>query len=916
MAGAVVADEVIGRDRELEAIDSFLAEGVARALVLEGEPGIGKTTLWLYAVEGACRRGYQVLRARPTETEATLSLAGLADVLSIFPQKARDGLPERQRRALAGVLAEEENGPVADSRVLGVAVRGLLEALASSSPVLVAIDDLQWLDEASGAILVYALRRLGNAQVFVLVSCRGEPGGPLPFALERAFDERLLVRVPLEPLSEGAIRRLLRVRLGLNLPRFQVHVVYEAVRGNPFFALELCRAGVEPDGSGMFRPPRRLQELVGGRLQVLPAATRDALLFVAALANAREPVLRRAGVWDELEPALSAGMLELRDERVVFVHPLLASAAWSAAGAGRRRQVHRALAGVVDDSEQRARHLAAAAVGPDLGVARLLEEAAMRARLHGAPAASADLLDRARELLPEGRLDLWSRLAASAVAAHAEAGHWDRVSELVADAQSVLAPGPERAAVLVGAAEMHPGLESLFRQAITEAGETPVGVRARIGLCEQATFAVRLDDAIDAAREAAVLARQLGERALLGVSLTFLGGDKLLAGRLEGMREIEEALAIEEELGGLPTSVYESPRMWRGAALLWADDPDSAGALLDELLMIARERGDEMSAFQFRQLLLHVKLHAGEWGEARALGLTALEQAENLGYEYGRPVLLGGLAWIEACSGDVERARALGTESVSTLTAFGDRLWSTYARAALALTELCAGDAAATLVHARAINDLFPGSECWWSFHQGDEVEALVLVGDWERALTRVEALRRAGTELELPRFLAWAERGAGLVHAARGDLSSAQASLERALAHHGRFTYPLERARTLLAYGTVLRRQTHRRMARAALAEALAMFEQLGASHFAEASRDELTHIGGRKPAGAHDLTGAEDRTAQLVAAGLSNKEVAAELYVAVSTVEATLTRVYGKLGVRSRSQLARALADRDAGG
>jgi DNA-binding CsgD family transcriptional regulator len=912
MSALATNAEVIGRDAELDAIAQFLEGDAATALVLEGEPGIGKTTLWLAALERAGYLGQRVLRARPAPVESSLSLAGLGDLLFDVADSCRESLPGAQRHALAAALAEDEEGSArVGGNLLGVAVLGVLSSLAAGRPLLLAIDDLQWLDEATGAVLVYAFRRLGSAEVRLLATCRGEPGAPLPFRLEHALDERSLFRLPLTPLSEGAIRRLLRLRLGLSLSRVEMHGLYEATQGNPFFALELGRSGLKTDTSGSIVVPRSLRMLVGERLQALPRRTRDVLPMVAALADRSERVLARVGVRAELEPALEANVLELEDGRMRFTHPLIRAVVWAGTDDTRRREVHRALANAVEDPEQRAVHLAAVADSPDPEVADLLESAAERAERRGAPAAAAELLDQARELTPAEELGRWARLAAHAAAAHAEAGHWENVRELVDESQRRLPPGPERAEILVTEAEMRPGLQSVFRQAVVEAGEAPAGVRALIGLAEQAALAGQWAESVDRAREAATRAEFLGDRALLGVALSYLGGLKLLDTQLDGRREIEEALAIEKELGSLPTSVYESPLMWRGVSLLFGDDPDGARPIFEEQLASAAEQGDDMSAFQFKQLLLYSELRAGSSATARTIGRMALEQVESLGFEYGRPVLLGALATIEAYTGDLEQARALGTEAVSTLTAFGDRLWSTHALAALILTELCAGDAAAVLAHADEVAGRFPGRECWWSYHQGDEIEALVLVGEHERALARVEALRRAGAELDLPRFLAWAARGEGYVHAARGDLASAREALEKALGQHERHKLPFEHARTLLAYGHVLRREAQRRVSREVLGEALALFERLGARHFAAAAQAELKHVGGRPPAGEDELTGAEDRIARLVAAGLSNKEVAAQLYVTVSTVEATLTRVYAKLGLSSRSQLARALGE-----
>jgi DNA-binding CsgD family transcriptional regulator len=906
--------EVVGRGDELAEIERFLAGSAARALVLDGEAGIGKTTLWLAATDAARAQGWEVLRARPAEVENAFAFAGLRDLLRDVPQRLRGRIPEVQRRALAAALAEEEAGAVpVGTGMVGIAVLGLLDALAEERPLLLAIDDLQWLDEESGDVVIYAFRRLaGSARL--LVACRGEAHGPLPFGLAHAIGEASLRRLAVGPLSEGAVRRLLRLRLGLELPRRRVHGVYQSSGGNPFLALELGRSGIEADAAGEIRLPRSMQEVVAARLEALPASTRAALAFAAALTEPREDVLGRAGVQVDLDlaPALEAHVLELEDGSLRFTHPLLRSAVWSSVGKVRRREIHRALGEAADSLEERASHLAAAATSPDPEIATLLEEAAAQARARGAPAAAAGFLDRARELAP-GDLARWARLAEAAAGAHAEAGHFDNVEEIVLQAQAMLPAGPERAAILVAATEMRPGLDDLLRQAAAEAGDSAVAVRARIGLTAQTALAGRWSEAVEQARETVTLARRHGDRALLGVSLSWLGGLECLDSRPEGERQLARALRVEQELGRrLPTTVYESPQMWTAAARLWNDDPDGARMSLCELLATAAELGDDLSTFQTTRLLVEVELRAGDWPAARDLCRAGLDQVERLGYEYGRPVLLGGLSAVDAWEGRLESARALGTEAATALTAFGDRLWSTHALAALLFTELCAGNAEAALAHAAAIDERFPdGRESWWSYHQADAIEALVLAGRHDAALERADALRRAGAEQRLPRFLAWAERSEGLVRSAEGDLAAAGAALERALAHHDDYPLSFERARTMLEHGNVLRRSRHRHDARIELGAALAEFERLGAAHFALVTRSELQHVGGRAPAGAHQLTRAEDRVARLVASGLSNKDVAAELYVAVSTVEATLTRVYRKLGVRSRSQLASSLAE-----
>ena len=906
---------VVGRSEEMSAVDRFLTGNAGRSLFFEGEPGVGKSTVLHAAIERAQELGFDVRTARPAMVETALSFAGLRDLLAGVPFSTRERLPEIQRHALAVALAEEEAGsaPI-DSGILGVATRGLLAFLAANGGLLLAIDDLQWLDESTAIVLVYALRRAGDADIRVLATRRGRSTDALPFGIEGALDEESLERLDLGPLSEGATRRMIRVRLGLELTRAELHALYNVTGGNPFYSLELARSGVELDESGSLHLPRSLDDVASARLELLSGKAKEALLFVAALADPRQDVLERLGVIQEVQLGVDAGVLEVEGDSFRFAHPLMRAAAWLGASRERRRAVHRRLAAAVPDLEQRARHLAAATQPPSATVADLLEVAGTNAYLRGAPTAAAELLDRALELAPTGDSDRWGRLAVCAAEAHARASRWDSVSVLVQQAQERLAAGPERAAILVAAAEMRPGLEELLRQAVNEAGETAAGIRARIGLSEQAAFAGRWQDAIDQANEAAAVARVSADRSLLGVALGWLGGMKHLDTRLDGWRELDEALAIQQELGCFPTSAFDSSQTWRACALSWADDFEGAGELLERSLAVASERGDDMSAFQLMQLLILVELRAGRWSAARSTGQEAAELIELLGYEFGHAVLLSGLSRIAGYEGNLEEARVLATQSFDALTTFGDRLWSTFALGSLVFTELCMGNVAGAIAHADAIGERFPdGRESWWTYHQGDEIEACALAGELERALCRIAAVRRAGTALELPRFQTWAERGEGLVRVAEGDLPGATRALESALRLHERYRSPFERARTLLAYGHVLRRSKRRHDARAVLVEALEAFERLGARHFAQGVRDEMRHVGGRPPAGAHELTGAEDRIARLVADGRSNKQVAAELFVTVSTVEAALTRVYRKLGIASRSQLRDALAPSD---
>ena len=276
---------MIGRERELAAADDFL-EGLAEdaaALVLEGEPGIGKTTLWAATIARAEQRGFRVLSCRPTEAEANLSYAALADLLSPLEENAFRFLPGPQRRAIdAALLRTDPLGERVDQLAVSAAVASLLTARAGERPgVLVAIDDLNWLDSSSARVLAYAVRRFDSSPVGLLVSVRNDGRRADPLALDRALPR--VRRVSLGSLSLGALRQVLSARLGFSPSRPFLLRIHRHSGGNPFFALELAEmlAGEEASLIGEAPPlPERLKALVATRIERLPRRTRRALLLV------------------------------------------------------------------------------------------------------------------------------------------------------------------------------------------------------------------------------------------------------------------------------------------------------------------------------------------------------------------------------------------------------------------------------------------------------------------------------------------------------------------------------------------------------------------------------------------------------------------------------------------------------------
>ncbi len=453
-----MAQTVIGREEELGAIEAFLAaaEQSPKALVLSGEPGIGKTILWEAGVEQARERLDDVLICRGVEAEASLSFAALSELLGpVFDDVAGSLLPPR-RRALEVALLRVEPGELApDPHAIGLAVLDLLCVLTERRPVVVALDDLQWLDPASAGVLQIALRRLREEPVGLLATLRTGPEVASPFKLGRASPEEL-EWLTIGPLSLSAVHGMLKERLGLELTRPELARVQEATAGNPFFALELgrelVRTGTRPTAGQALRVPDSLRELLGERLGRLPGETLDVLLETAALARPTVELVAEAhgnkdSVLRGLEAAAREGVVELDDSRIRFSHPLLASICYEEAPVWKRRAVHQALAGAVSDLEERARHRPS----PSRGPMRLWRPSwtlrQSRRPLRGATAAAAELSELAAELTPDDPALARKRLLRAAEF-HRLAGDLERAEALLEQLLAEADPGAERADVL------------------------------------------------------------------------------------------------------------------------------------------------------------------------------------------------------------------------------------------------------------------------------------------------------------------------------------------------------------------------------------------------------------------------------------------------------------------------------------
>ena len=487
--------ELVGRDAELQQTAWFL-DAVATgpvALVLEGDPGIGKTVLWTRAVSDARARGHRVLSSRPAEPEAKLSFASLGDLLGEIGADLFADLPDPQRRALEVALLEAEpHGSPPDWRAVGVALVAILRRAAAESPLVLALDDLQWIDRSSSRVIEFALRRVIDERVGLLLAVRTrDEGREPPLGLARALPEERIRGMRVGPLSATDLDRVIRARLDVALPPPALRQLHEVSGGNPFFAIEIAGAQVrgEPRPTGQSLPiPRNLRDdVLRHRLATLPTTTRDALLIVSAMSRPTVRLLvaatgRPAGgrpAGGDLAKAVDAGIVEQENDVIAFTHPLFGAAVYANASRERRHLVHHRIAEVVDDPEERARHLALAADAPDQDVATALEEAAGRANARGAQDAAAELHELSLRLTPNALLLDVRRRQIEAAACHLAAGDIQRG---MAHLERVLAEsgdGPNRAEALwllgratAAAGDVHRSAE-LLTKALEEDGVTP-----------------------------------------------------------------------------------------------------------------------------------------------------------------------------------------------------------------------------------------------------------------------------------------------------------------------------------------------------------------------------------------------------------------------------------------------------------
>ncbi len=904
---------VVGREREITEAVSFLERAACRSagLVIVGEPGIGKTTIWTAIVDRAVAEPRTLLVARPTEAESELAFAVLIDLLGALEEDVLATLAPSRHVALEVALRRREGGPAVDPAAVALAVTDCIAALSSSGPVLIAIDDLQWVDAPSLRALTFALRRLPDAPIGLVATVRAGFESELT-SLAGQGDARV-GRVELGGLTKRHLAQLVLDRTGRALTPSQLGRLVELSRGNPFYALELAATG-DP----ALPVPESLAGALRARLSTLSPSARAVGLTAGTLGRFDE------SLHTSIHPR---GLRELRDAAVAvirggtpsFAHPLLASTLLDMHTTAERRAVHRSLAAALSDPDERALHLGRATDVRSEEIAAELEHAAERLDLRGAPETAAGLVERAAATTPEADVASRNRRLIRASDLYQAAGEGrEHVQPLLEHLVSTLPPGADRARALVRLGWLGAQIDTIStveaiayqERALDEAEGAPDvhaaahAVLARMrGIGGDYRSALgHAELAVSAAHGAPANLMFPSPHGELGIARLFTGG---------GFDEQLFLDGIAAESGGREEEPYQSVRLRYALALLYTGDTSRARAVLHELLERSRELDRVRSVAGCILHLVELEVRSGDLDVAEEHAREFAHLDRQLRGERGKEWYPSGL--VASRLGHVDDARRILHDGVEYSRAIESAIWLAHHLEALGHLELSTGNHEAAREALAEVPALLRNAGLGeWSVHpfHPDAIETLVELGELDEAEALLAELEEYARRLDRPWGLATAGRSAALVALAHGEAEEALASLERALREHDRLGWPLERARTLLVRGRALRRLGRRRDAAAALAEAGSAFAALRNPLWHAKVEAEERRLGGRRRA-AGVLTPTEQRVADLAGQGLRNAEIAARLYVTPKTVEATLSRVYRKLGVRSRTELARRGSD-----
>ncbi|WP_327167428.1 LuxR family transcriptional regulator [Streptomyces subrutilus] len=922
-AGTGHADTSVGHGELIRDIDRALTTH-GRAL-LTGPAGAGKTEVAGAVAAAAEARGETVLRLAPEAADRWIPEASAAALLASVPPAVLDRLSGPQRTAIA-LLRREKDAPRTgrDHVALRLAVVEVLRELAARAPVLLVVDNAQWLDAESTDLLRFALRLTPAGVRALAVEC---VRGGVPAGETLCGPGTPAVRVP--PLGADEVAELL---LRHGLPARLAGRIHQASGGNPRLALALGHSLAEAAGArdtsahhaDALPVTGHAREVARRLLAEASVQARRTLLLAALATRPTTALLRRAGRPDaeaELAEAERAALVRVgEDGTVEFTAGALPTALAADTGWPERSAGHAALAAAVDDPVQAVRHRALAVDSPDDRLAAEITEAAAACRRRGQRALAAELGLLAAERTPADRP---AEELARLVSAAEDAGWAGRADLARRATRAVLARDASpadrvraRLAVIDAAGQALGTLEETFAHAMAEAAGDP-SLRAAVQL--RIAWKLNLSDgdpvrSRDAAAEAGALAALGGDQVAEAMALTVRARMGRILGDPGAEAILAEALALPAP--EVPLGMRNAPQYLAVRHALFDDRLDDARRQLMVLLPAVQRTGSAEDVFEVLRSLTEVELRSGRCEAASARARRALELTIEAGLSPGPAWYVAAMA--EAMGGSFARAAGYARRGIQASREEHDKVFLSRSLHALGLVELATGEATKAVATLRSVAELEAAqkvvdpSVLRW---HGELAEALVAADAPDEAGRLLDTVRTVARSLGRPGVVAALDRARGLCLSAQGDAEGAVSLLEATAGRFASLGLPLERGRTLLALARVERRRRRRAPARAALVAAAEVFTLAGAAPWVELARESGPGESGPVPAAAA-LTEGEARLALLVSRGASNQEAAAKLFLSVKTVEARLTRIYQKLDVRSRAQLAAALAAGGQGG
>ncbi|MFF0344971.1 AAA family ATPase [Kribbella sp. NPDC004875] len=908
-------DELVGRAGLVERATKQLE--TSGSVLLYGPTGIGKSALGRALVADLGRKGCRILSAAPSNSEAGLPYVTLLDLLSGQLEFAWQVLPDHLRQPLeVALLKASAPDTVRDELAVRLAVLHVLRRLAATGPVLLVVDDIQWVDPSSLEVLTFCARRLSEG--VHLLATEQVADGDLPMMVEACPEPVLQLEVP--PLTEPDVLGLLRQRLSSPLPVRTARRIFAASAGNPFMALELGRAVLRHPKSVSPNDPlpvsSRLKTLLGERLADLTPGAHELLLHAASSPRPTTSQLARSldrPIDADLAAAETLGLIDISAERLRFSHPLLREFVYAEATSAARRQAHARLAAVVDEPVENATHRALATQAADAELATAIEEAATVAAGRGAPGAAATLWRLSADRTPSTEPDERARRLTRASDDAAAAGHLAESADVARLAvQAARTPETKVPALLLCADAVWPERErrvELLAEAFdAAAGDQRLEARVRIERSHSHYFDRSLDDAQEDARIAEALAREAGDTEAVVDALS--AASSVLMARDAGESADDVLQQAAELANGLPlTRTVVNARQMAAMQELFLGRTDLAIAAINALVEEVRDQGAMRWLASALISATAIYERSGHGAEALAAGHECYQLMQDIGDEPEVGLIVASRA--EWAGGTAAAGRQLAEAALERVRLVGNDEWTGPALASLGQIGVLTGDPQRAVEAFDAIAEsgeaAMPYDPAVIPWH-ADYAEALVAAGRLDDAAALIAEIRTRAANLDRTVIAIGLDRAEALLIAKQGDPAAALDLLETTIATAGDRVYPLDLARCELTRGRVARQARRRSVARTAFLDAIEQFEAYGAPAWREVAETELARLDvpsrSRQPS---ELTDNEQQIVSMVRDGSTNREIAAALYLSVKAVESQLTRLYRRFGVANRTQLLR---------